>query len=249
MHGEAQLILIDTPGIFTPKRRLDRAMVKAAWSGVRDADAALLVLDAAARLSPEAELSLKGLAETGKPLYLALNKIDAVARPSLLALAEELNARADFAATFMISALKGDGLEDLKAALCAALPESPFLYPADQAADVPAAMLAAEITREKLFERLHEELPYALTVEPESWERRKDGSIRISQVIYVRRAGQKAIVLGAGGRNMKAVGAAARRTLEEMLDCRVHLFVFVKQRADWPDDPARYRAMGLDYGA
>ena len=249
MHAQSQVILVDTPGIFEPKQRLDRAMVNEAWLGIDDADEVLLVLDAAHAKSPETEISLGRLAQSKKPVSLALNKIDMVARDTLLRLVQKLNEIVAFKDTFLISALSGDGLERLKDTLAERMPEGPWLYPEDQAADIPSLMLASEVTREKLFLRLHQELPYALTVETEKWENRKDGSIRIEQTVYVRRDGQKAIVLGKGGKTIKDIGAEARKELIEMFGCAVHLFIFVKVRKNWQEDPERYRIMGLDYRA
>ena len=247
MHQEAQIILVDTPGIFAAKQRFDRAMVNEVWQGVDDADEVLVVLDAARTDKPEIELMLEGLANSRKRVSLVLNKIDTVRNDSLLELVQKLNARVDFAETYLISALTGDGLDRLKDNLAAAMPDGPWLYPEDQAADVPSLLLASEVTREKLFLRLHQELPYALTVETEKWENKKDGSVRIEQTVYVRRDSQKAIVLGKGGRAIKEIGAQARLELEEMFERRVHLFVFVKVRKNWQEDPERYRMLGLDY--
>ena len=250
LEGDSQLVFVDTPGIFQPKRRLERAMVAAAWQGAQDADLVVLLVDATAdRIKPDTQAIIDGLKSAGRPAILALNKIDAVKRPKLLALSEALNAAGDFTATFMISALTEDGIGDLRAALAAAVPEGPWLYPEDQLSDMPERLLAAEITREKLFLRLYQELPYAVTVETESWEQRDDGSIAISQVIFVQRDTQKAIVLGKGGQMIKAIGTAARQELEEILDCRVHVRLFVKVRESWIDDPDRYRDWGLDYNA
>ena len=247
MHQEAQIILVDTPGIFAAKQRFDRAMVNEVWQGVDDADEVLVVLDAARTDKPEIELMLERLANSRKRVSLVLNKIDTVRNDSLLELVQKLNARVDFAETYLISALTGDGLDRLKDNLAAAMPDGPWLYPEDQAADVPSLLLASEVTREKLFLRLHQELPYALTVETEKWENKKDGSVRIEQTVYVRRDSQKAIVLGKGGRAIKEIGAQARLELEEMFERRVHLFVFVKVRKNWQEDPERYRMLGLDY--
>lgn len=249
MHEEAQIILVDTPGIFAAKQRFDRAMVNEAWLGVNDADQVLVVLDAARVSGKEIDLMLDRLAHSTKPVSLVLNKIDTVPNESLLALVQELNERVDFVDTFLISALKGDGLDRLKDTLRDAMPEGPFLYPEDQAADVPSLLLASEVMREKLFLRLHQELPYALTVETDKWENKKDGSVRIEQTIFVRRDSQKAIVLGKGGRTMKEISSEARLELEDMFERRVHLFVFVKVRKNWQEDPERYRMLGLDYKA
>ena len=247
MHADAQIILVDTPGIFAAKQRFDRAMVNEAWMGVNDADQVLVVLDAARAESKEIDLMLDGLAESKKKVSLVLNKIDTVPNESLLALVKSLNDRVAFEDTFLISALKGDGLERLKDTLAANMPGGPFLYPEDQAADVPSLLLASEVMREKLFLRLHQELPYALTVETDKWENKKDGSVRIEQTVFVRRDSQKAIVLGKGGRTMKEISSEARLELEEMFERRVHLFVFVKVRKNWQEDPERYRMLGLDY--
>ncbi|MBT7279868.1 MAG: GTPase Era [Rhodobiaceae bacterium] len=249
MHQQSQIILVDTPGIFEAKQRFDRAMVNEAWLGVNDADQVLVVLDAQRAETPEVDLMLDGLARSEKRVSLVLNKIDTVPHESLLALVQKLNERVAFADTFLISALKGHGLSELRDQLAASMPEGPWLYPEDQAADIPSLLLASEVLREKLFLRLHEELPYHLTVETEKWETKKDGSVRIEQTVYVRRDGQKAIVLGKGGKTMKEIGSEARRELEEMFERRVHLFVFVKVRKNWKEDPERYRMLGLDYKA
>ena len=224
-------------------------MVNEAWQGVEDADMILLVLDAARPLDDESEAILDNLENVKKPVALVLNKVDTLAKEDLLARVHELNLLANFTDTFLVSALTGDGLDVLKQALAQNMPSGPWLYPEDQAADVPSALLAAEITREKMFLRLHQELPYALTVETDKWKRRKDGSIRIEQTVFVARDGQKAIVLGKGGQSIKEIGAQARLELEEAFQCRVHLFIFVKVRKNWQDDPERYRVLGLDYGA
>jgi len=247
MHEDAQIILVDTPGIFDAKQRFDRAMVNEVWAGVKDADQVLVVLDAARTGGKEVELMLEGLADNKKKVSLVLNKIDTVPNESLLALVKELNERVAFEDTFLISALNGDGLERLKDTLAANMPQGPFLYPEDQAADVPSLLLASEVMREKLFLRLHQELPYALTVETDKWENKKDGSVRIEQTVFVRRDSQKAIVLGKGGRTMKEISSEARLELEGMFERRVHLFVFVKVRKNWQEDPERYRMLGLDY--
>ena len=249
MHQQAQIILVDTPGIFAAKQRFDRAMVNEAWLGVDDADEILVVLDAARVDTPEIDLMLEKLASSKKRVSLAINKIDTVRNDSLLALVQKLNERVAFADTFLISALSGDGLDRLRDSMAAAMPEGPWLYPEDQAADIPSLLLASEVMREKLFLRLHQELPYALTVETDKWENKKDGSVRIEQTIYVRRDGQKAIVLGKGGQTMKEIGAEARKELEEMFERRIHLFTFVKVRKNWQEDPERYRMLGLDYKA
>ncbi len=249
IEGEAQIVFVDTPGLFAPRRRLDRAMVAAAWSGAADADAVVLLVEAHRGLTEGVETILSTLEErgVGAPVILAINKIDRVDPRKLLGLAKEMNERHPFAETFMISAEKGRGVDDLRAHLAARLPEGPWLYPEDQIADLPMRMIAAEITREKLTLRLHQELPYQLTVETESWEERKDGSARIDQIIYVLRDGHKGIVLGKGGETVKAVSKAAREELSEMLDRTVHLFLQVKVRPGWLDEAARYSQIGLDY--
>jgi len=249
LRGAAQVIFIDTPGIFQPRRRLDRAMVAAAWSGAADADLVVLLVDAEKGVTDDTGRIVEGLGKAGRKAILALNKIDLVRRESLLALSAELNATGIFTDTFMISAATGDGVDDLMDALVGRLPEGPWLYPEDQLSDMPERLLAAEITREKLFLQLRQELPYALTVETEEWEERPDGSVRVGQVIYVQRDSQKAIVLGKGGQRIKSVGAAARAELEGMLGCKVHLFLFVKVREKWGEDPERYRDWGLDFEA
>ncbi|ACI98897.1 GTPase Era [Rhodospirillum centenum] len=248
--GDSQLLFVDTPGIFKPKRRLDRAMVAAAWQGATDADLIVMLYDASNdRLDEDTLGIIERLKEAGRTAILALNKVDLIKREKLLKLAAELDSHGIFTRTFMISALTGDGLADLSAFLAAEVPEGPWLYPADQLSDMPERLLAAEVTREKLFLQLHQELPYAATVETESWEEFDDGSVKISQVIYVQRDGQKAIVLGKGGSRIKHISTAARQELETMMDRRVHLFLFVKVRENWVDDPERYRDWGLDYNA
>lgn len=246
-EGPAQLVFVDTPGIFHPKRRLERAMVEAAWTGAKDADLVVLLVDAGRGLDDDTRRIIDGLKSDGRPVVLALNKVDAVKRENLLGLAAELNAAFAFAATFMISALNGDGVDDLKAWLTNRLPEGPWLYPEDQLADISERLLAAEITREQLFLKLHQELPYASTVETESWQDQADGSVRIEQTVYVLRESQKPIVLGKGGRTIKAIGAAARQEMERAFERRVHLFLFVKVREEWTEDPERYRAIGLEF--
>jgi GTPase len=247
VDGPAQLILVDTPGIFAPRRRLDRAMVGTAWGGARDADIAALVVDSRKGVEDEDEGVIRGLAEVRAAKLLVLNKVDVVAKPALLALTQILNERAAFAAIFMISALTGDGVADLKRWLGAHVPAGPWLYPADQIADAPLRQLAAEITREKLYLRLHQELPYQSTVETEVWKELKDGSVRIEQTIYVERESQRKIVLGKGGQTIKAIGAAARADIAVAIEQPVHLFLFVKVREGWGDDPERYREMGLEF--
>jgi GTP-binding protein Era len=255
MAGETQIIFVDTPGIFRPRRRLDRAMVGAAWAGAEEADAILLVVDAAefaaAANSPgmrDTAAILSGLKETkGKKTALVLNKIDGMKRTDLLPMVEKFHAEGLFEDLFLVSALKGDGVSDVLAWVAARMPEGPWLYPEDQAADIPMRLLAAEITREKIYHRLHDELPYASAVETEKWEDRKDGSVRIDQVIYVQREGQKGIVLGKGGQTIKTIGALARTEMEALFDRRVHLFLFVKVREDWAESREHYREIGLDY--
>ena len=260
--GSTQIVFIDTPGIFAPRRRLDRAMVEAAWSGAAAADLVVLVVDAPlyaearlrgassnqARLSADdTERIIDGLEEAGRKAILVLNKIDSIGREKLLAVTAKLNERPVFTDTFMISALTGDGVDDVKRAVAARLPEGPWLYPEDQLADLPQRLLAAELTREKLTLRLHDELPYQSTVETESWKDFKDGSVRIEQVITVARQSQKPIVLGRKGQTIREIGAAARAEMEAVFGRRVHLFLFVKVREGWADDPARFRELGLDY--
>lgn len=247
IEGPAQLIFVDTPGIFAPKRRLDRAMVTTAWSGAQDADLTVLLIDARKGLDEENAAIAGKLAEAGGKKVLLLNKIDLVEKESLLALAQAANERAAFAATFMVSALNGNGVADLKTWLAAQVPPGPWHYPPDQISDAPLRQLAAEITREKLFERLHQELPYQSTVETESWKELKDGSVRIEQTIYVERESQRKIVLGKGGQTIKAIGADARKDIAEAAEAPVHLFLFVKVREGWGDDPERYREMGLEF--
>ena len=244
----AQVVLVDTPGIFRiAKRRLERAMVAAAWQGADDADLVALVVDAERGLGPETKAIIERLKEHKAPRFLILNKIDLVPREKLLALTAEINAKLTFDRTFMVSALKQDGIADILTTLAAALPEGPFLYPEDQAADLPLRLLAAEVTREQVFLQLHQELPYEAAVETDKWEDRADGSTRIEQTIHVQREGQRAIVLGKGGSKIKQIGARARHELAEMLERPVHLFLHVKVSERWADDPAHYRAIGLDY--
>ncbi|CAH1668080.1 30S ribosomal subunit maturation GTPase Era [Chelatococcus asaccharovorans] len=247
IDGAAQLIFVDTPGIFKPKRRLDRAMVTSAWGGAGDADVLALLIDARKGLDEESAAILEKLPELRQPKVLILNKIDLIARQSLLALAADLNARVKFDETFMISALTGDGVAHLRESLGKRMPPGPWLYPEDQISDAPLRMLAAEITREKLFERLHDELPYAVTVETDQWKVQKDGSARIEQTIFVERESQRKIVLGKGGQTIKAIGSAARHDITEAAETKVHLFLFVKVRENWGDDPERYREMGLEF--
>ena len=250
VDGNAQFVFVDTPGIFPPRRRLERAMVDAAWSGARDADAIVLLVDSRRPADADGDDTARivgGLAAAGLPAVLALHKIDLVEKSRLLALSDALNEAGAFRGTFMISALSGDGVGDLRDFLAGILPEGPWLYPEDQIADMPMRLLAAETTREKLFMRLRQELPYHLTVETEGWEERPDGSARIDQVIYVSRDSHKGIVLGKGGRAIGSVGAAARLELENVMARPVHLFLRVKVRAAWLDEPARYREMGLEF--
>jgi GTP-binding protein Era len=254
MRGEAQIIFVDTPGIFAPKRRLDRAMVRAAWSGASDADAIVVVVDAAdvsakasSYAAQDTERIVEGLKQSGRKAALALNKSDGMKREMLLPLAERLNASGVFERVFMISALKGEGLDDLAQWCAGKMPKGPWLYPEDQAADIPSRLLAAEITREKIYARLHDELPYASTVITESWKDQKDGSARIDQTIFVERDGQKAIVIGKGGQTIKSIGEAARKELEELFARRVHLFLHCKVLEGWGDKPEHYREWGLEF--
>jgi len=246
LHQQTQIILVDTPGIFAPKKRLDRAMVRAAFSGAKDADMVLVIIDAQAGFDEAAQKLLAQLPQMTKPKILILNKIDRIKPPALLALSEKINQHSHFDRTFMISALKGSGCVDVLDYIAAHLPEGPFYYDEDQISDQPMRQLAAEITREKLYMRLHEELPYESTVETENWQE-KEKSIRIEQVIYVARDSQKKIVLGRGGQSIKAIGQAARKEMEQAFAKKVHLFLFVKVRENWIDDPERYREMGLDF--
>ena len=248
-HGDAQIVFVDTPGIFKPKRRLDRAMVTTAWGGAKDADLVLVLIDAERGLKGDAEALVDNLGDVRQPKILVLNKVDQVKRESLLGLAAELNAKASFERTFMVSALTGSGCADLLDFLAGRLPEGPWFYPEDQISDLPMRQLAAEITREKLYLRLHQELPYSSHVETEKWEEKKDGSVRIEQVIYVERDSQKKIVLGHKGETIRAIGQSARQEIGEILEQKVHLFLFVKVRENWGDDPERYREMGLDFSS
>ncbi|MGQ0582823.1 MAG: GTPase Era [Reyranella sp.] len=246
--GRAQAILVDTPGIFrVTKRRLERAMVAAAWRGAEDADLVALVVDAERGIGQETRAIIERLKESRAPRFVILNKIDVVPRENLLALTSELNALLPFERTFMVSALKNDGVGDVLTTLAALLPAGPFLYPEDQAADLPLRLLAAEVTREQVFLQLHQELPYEAAVETEKWEDRPDGSVRIEQIIHVQRDGQRAIFLGKGGARIKQIGARARHELAEMLERPVHLFLHVKVSERWADDPSHYRTIGLDY--
>ena len=247
IHDNAQIVFMDTPGIFKPRRRLDRAMVTTAWGGAKDADFIMFLIDSERGLKGDAETILEGLKEVHQPKILVLNKVDRVKPEDLLKLTAAVNEVVKFERTFMISALNGSGCEDVMNYLAAALPEGPWYYPEDQISDLPMRQLAAEITREKLFLRLHQELPYSSHVETEKWEERKDGSVRIEQVIYVERDSQKKIALGKNGEAIKAISMASRKELSDILEQPVHLFLFVKVRENWGDDPARFREMGLDF--
>jgi GTP-binding protein Era len=247
VENNAQIILVDTPGIFAPKRRLDRAMVSTAWSGAHDADLVCVLLDAREGLNEEADAIFARLADVAHPKLLVLNKVDLVPREKLLALAKAANDRLAFAHTFMISALSGDGVDDLRRTLASMVPPGPFHYPEDQMSDAPIRHLAAEITREKIFQKLHQELPYSSTVETESWTERKDKSVRIEQTIFVERESQRKIVLGKAGATIKSIGADARKEIAELIEQPVHLFLFVKVRENWGEDPERYREMGLEF--
>ena len=247
VENNAQIILVDTPGIFAPKRRLDRAMVSTAWSGAHDADLVCVLLDAREGLNEEADAIFARLVDVAHPKILVLNKVDLVPREKLLALAKAANDRLAFAHTFMISALSGDGVDDLRRTLASMVPPGPFHYPEDQMSDAPIRHLAAEITREKIFQKLHQELPYSSTVETESWTERKDKSVRIEQTIFVERESQRKIVLGKAGATIKSIGADARKEIAELIEQPVHLFLFVKVRENWGEDPERYREMGLEF--
>lgn len=247
IHDNAQIVFMDTPGIFKPRRRLDRAMVTSAWGGAKDADLIALLVDSERGLRGDADAILEGLKDVHQPKILLLNKIDQVRPEALLKLAAEANEKIPFVRTFMISATTGSGCTDLLDYITSALPEGPWYYPEDQISDLPMRQLAAEITREKLFLRLHQELPYSSHVETEKWEERKDGSVRIEQVIYVERDSQKKIALGKNGEAIKAISMAARKELSEILEQPVHLFLFVKVRENWGDDPERFREMGLEF--
>ena len=254
LNNETQIVFVDTPGIFKPKRKLDRAMVNAAWAGAEDADAILLIVDA-----PELIANTRGhaandtsaivdsLKSSNRKAALVVNKIDGMKRTDILPLIQEFSAHEIFDPIFLVSALKGDGLSEISDWCAARMPESPWLYPADQAADIPSRLLASEITREKIYHRLHDELPYASTVETDKWEDRKDGSVKIDQTIYVQRDGQKAIALGKGGATIKKIGELARAEMEEIFDRRVHLFLFVKVREDWAEQRQHFKEMGLEY--
>ncbi len=245
--GGAQLIFVDTPGIFTPRRKLDRAMVAVAWSGAHDADIVALVVDSKRGLDDETSAIAAKLADVTAPRILVVNKVDLVAKPSLLTLVQEANERLPFVATFMISALSGNGAADVVKWLAAHVPAGPWHYPEDQISDAPMRALAAEITREKIFLRLHQELPYSSTVETDAWKELRDGSVRIEQTIYVERESQRKIALGKGGQAIKAIGAQARKEISGLIDKPVHLFLFVKVREGWSEDPERYREMGLEF--
>jgi GTP-binding protein Era len=247
LKDDAQVIFVDTPGIFTPKRRLERAMVTSAWGGAGDADAIALVLDARKGVDEEAEAIIAGLPNLTQPVYLILNKVDLVERPSLLKLTEHVNTLFHFKETFMVSALTGSGVPRVLERFASLMPMGAWLYPEDQVSDAPLRMLASEITREKLFERLHDELPYRSTVETDQWQERKDGSVRIEQTIFVERETQRMIVLGKGGQQIKLIGELARKEIGLEIEKTVHLFLHVKVRENWSDDPARYREMGLDF--
>jgi GTP-binding protein Era len=247
IEGDAQLIFVDTPGIFAPRRRLDRAMVATAWSGAYDADIVALVVDARRGLDDETQTIAAKLADVPATKILIINKIDLVAKPSLLGLVRTANERIPFAATFMVSATSGDGVGEVKRWLASHVPLGPWHYPEDQISDAPLRALAAEITREKIYLRLHQELPYRSTVETEAWSELKDGAVRIEQTIYVERESQRKIVLGKGGQTIKAIGAEARKEIATLIEKPVHLFLFVKVREGWGDDPERYREMGLEF--
>ncbi len=247
IHDNSQIIFVDTPGIFKPRRKLDIAMVSTAWGGARDADLVALLIDCERGITGNIEDILRSLKDVRQPKILLLNKIDTVQRDKLLQLAAKANEMMPFDQTFMISALKGDGCEDLKEFFATALPEGPYLYPEDQISDLPMRQLAAEITREKLFLRLHQELPYASHVETESWKPEPKGGVRVDQVIYVERESQKKIIIGKSGNTIKAISMAARREISEAIEEQVHLFLFVKVRENWVNDPERYRQMGLEF--
>lgn len=247
IENNAQIVLVDTPGIFLPKRRLDRAMVSTAWSGAHDADLVCVLLDAKTGIDEEAEAILAKAASVNHDKILVINKVDLVQREKLLALAQAANERMKFARTFMVAAISGDGVDDIRTTLAEMVPPGPFLYPEDQMSDAPMRHLAAEITREKIYQKLHQELPYQSTVETDKWEEREDKSVRIEQTIFVERESQRKIVLGKGGATIKSIGADSRKELMQILDVPVHLFLFVKVRENWGDDPDRYREMGLDF--
>jgi len=246
-HDNAQIVFVDTPGIFKPRRRLDTAMVTTAWGGAKDADIVLVLIDAERGIKGDADKLLDKVATAMQPKVLILNKVDRVRPETLLELSKAANERVEFQRTFMVSALTGSGCRDLLDYLAQALPEGPWYYPKDQISDLPMRQLAAEITREKLYLRLHQELPYSSHVETEKWEEKQNGSVRIEQVIYVERDSQKKIVLGHKGETIRAIGQAARKEIGDILEQKVHLFLFVKVRENWGDDPERYREMGLDF--
>jgi GTP-binding protein Era len=247
LHGDAQIMLVDTPGIFAPNRRIDRAMVKAAWEGADDSDRLVLVIDAAAKVGGKVEQMIQGVENRPEPRILVLNKVDIARKDDLLVLAARLSERLKPEAVFMISASTGDGVEELKSHLASAMPESPWHFPEDQLTDVTDRMVAAELTREQLYHQLHAELPYASAVATEKWEDRKDGSTVIHQQIYVERDSQKAIVVGKGGSRLKQIGAAAREAIGEHLGRKVHLFLHVKVNPKWGEDRGLYEDIGLDW--
>ncbi|MCW8916759.1 MAG: GTPase Era [Magnetovibrio sp.] len=249
IKDNVQMVFIDTPGIFEPRRRLDRAMVAAAWGGAGDADVKLLLVDASRGIDRDTASIIDRMQKEEKRAHLILNKVDKVKKPQLLALITELNAKGVFDETFMISALNGDGVDDLVTFLSEHMSEGPWHFPEDQVSDMTERLLAAEITREKLYLQLRQELPYATTVETETWEERKDGSVKIEQVIFVERDSQKSIILGKRGQQIKQIGSESRKELEGILDTKVHLFLFVKVREKWADDPEHYRDWGLDFDA
>jgi GTP-binding protein Era len=247
IEGTSQLVLVDTPGIFTPRRRLDRAMVTTAWGGAHDADVVGVLIDSQKGIGADEDAILDQIVDARMPRVLILNKIDLVPKDRLLALTKAVNDKVAFETTFMISAANGDGVDDLKRWLAGRAPPGPWHYPADQISDAPLRQLAAEITREKLFERLHQELPYQSTVETDAWKELRGGAVRIEQTIFIERESQRKIVLGKGGQTIKAIGEAARKDIATFVDGKVHLFLHVKVREGWGDDPARYRAMGLEF--
>ncbi len=247
LEGQTQIVFVDTPGIFQPRRRLDRAMVEAAWGGAADADAVVLLVDAQRGVDEDVERILGGLKKSGRSAMLALNKIDLVKHEALLALTARLTETAEFSDVFMISAERGHGLEDLRKHLAALMPLGPWHYPEDQIADIPLRSMAAEITREKLYLRLHQEVPYALTVETEQWTGQKDGSAKVEQTIYVERDSQKKIVIGKGGQSLKAIGKMAREEMAELFGHKVHLFLHVKVREKWGEEKERFQEMGLEF--
>lgn len=247
MHNDCQIIFVDTPGIFNPRRKLDEVMVSSAWGSARDADMSVCIIDAERGVTEDVAALVARMKELGGKVVLLLNKIDRIPRDRLLALTQEIHGIHVFDETFMVSALNGDGCGDFLDYLSTTLPQGPYMYPEDQASDLPMRMLAAEVTREKIYLRLHQELPYSSHVETEAWEERKDGSVKISQVIYVERDSQKKIVIGKGGETIKAISTAARQELKELVEQPVHLFLFVKVRENWSDDPDRYREMGLEF--